>query len=783
MSNEYFNPASVPAPNAPGSSAVMRAEIARIAAAFDLMPVMAGSQGEFVVVDPTGTRLVASGFSFPDLVSVSGVQTLTNKTFAWADNTWSGFGTGATKNAGTGADEVLLLAEANKLPALDAWNLTNINPASVANAVVAFGINLKADANNAVLTGAPVAPTPATADNSARIATTAFVQEAVVAAGGATPSNANPVMNGVAAPGVANQVSRHDHVHPTDTSRAPASAATAAGTGFAPDAGIAATNVQGAIVELVADVDGKLALKAPIDSPTFTGAPKAPTPLTASNDTSIATTAFTQALIAQQPTGMRPSNSNPLMNGVAAPGTGVEASRHDHVHPTDTSRAPASAGTAAGTSFTPTGTLSATDVQGAIVELLGETATAAQGAKADTALQPAAIGTWVQATLVSGTNIKTINGESVLGSGNVSVQATLISGTNIKTINGASVLGAGDIAIAGGTGATSPTGSLPLPAGTSSQRDASPLVGYVRFNTDFDLVEVYDGTEWLPVGARATYATVVDYLVIAGGGGGGGETSAGGGGGGGGAGGYRTSFGTSGGGVGAEPAFAIESGTAYNVIIGAGGPGAPASRTSGTAGSPSTFATITSAGGGLGATQGTSGGSGGSGGGAGWGGTSGGTGTANQGTSGSVGVSNSAGGGGGASTGGGVATATVGGAGGDGLSSSITGTAVTRAGGGAGGSYSATVSSGGSGGGGAGGSNGTPAGGNGTASTGSGGGGGGGTSGTKTGGNGGSGIVILRYSANLTCTIGAGLTGSTVTVGDDKVTTITAGSGTVTWTY
>jgi hypothetical protein len=41
--------------------------------------------------------------------------------------------------------------------------------------------------------------------------------------------------------------------------------------------------------------------------------------------------------------------------------------------------------------------------------------------------------------------------------------------------------------------------------------------------------------------------------------------------------------------------------------------------------------------------------------------------------------------------------------------------------------------------------------------------------------------VLLRYPASLTITIGAGLTGSTTTVGDNKVTTITAGTGNVSW--
>jgi len=53
-----------------------------------------------------------------------------------------------------------------------------------------------------------------------------------------------------------------------------------------------------------------------------------------------------------------------------------------------------------------------------------------------------------QATLTSGSNIKTINSTSLLGSGDVAVQATLVSGTNIKTINSTSILGSGNITTA-----------------------------------------------------------------------------------------------------------------------------------------------------------------------------------------------------------------------------------------------------------------------------------------------------------------------------------------------
>ena len=60
-----------------------------------------------------------------------------------------------------------------------------------------------------------------------------------------------------------------------------------------------------------------------------------------------------------------------------------------------------------------------------------------------------------QDTLVSGTNIKTINSTSILGSGNIALQSNLVSGTNIKTINGNSVLGSGDLVISGGSSGAS----------------------------------------------------------------------------------------------------------------------------------------------------------------------------------------------------------------------------------------------------------------------------------------------------------------------------------------
>jgi hypothetical protein len=49
------------------------------------------------------------------------------------------------------------------------------------------------------------------------------------------------------------------------------------------------------------------------------------------------------------------------------------------------------------------------------------------------------------------------------------------------------------------------------------------------------------------------------------------------------------------------------------------------------------------------------------------------------------------------------------------------------------------------------------------------------------GGSGGSGVVILKYPKAYTITVGAGLTGSTALVGDSNITTITLGTGNVSW--
>jgi len=95
------------------------------------------------------------------------------------------------------------------------------------------------------LTGTPTAPTAALNTNTTQLATTAFV---LGQAGSATPS-----MDGTVAVGTSNTYARGDHVHPSDTSRAP------------------------------------------LASPGLTGTPTAPTPSSGDNSTKIATTAYVRS--------------------------------------------------------------------------------------------------------------------------------------------------------------------------------------------------------------------------------------------------------------------------------------------------------------------------------------------------------------------------------------------------------------------------------------------------------------------------------------------------------
>ena len=131
--------------------------------------------------------------------------------------------------------------------------LSNDTPASTGTAAAGTGAtaarsdHVHAIGSSPALTGTPTAPTAAADTNTTQIATTAFVV--------GQAATANPPMDGTATPGTSLRYARQDHVHASDTS------------------------------------------KAPLASPALTGTPTAPTAAVGTNTTQIATTAFVNAEI------------------------------------------------------------------------------------------------------------------------------------------------------------------------------------------------------------------------------------------------------------------------------------------------------------------------------------------------------------------------------------------------------------------------------------------------------------------------------------------------------
>jgi len=338
-----------------------------------------------------------------------------------------------------------------------------------------------------------------------------------------------------------------------------------------------------------------------------------------------------------------------------------------------------------------------------------------------------------------------------------------------------------EYALSTNSGATYGAFTALSPADATSPIDITGLANNTTYSVKLRAITANGaGIESSAVSVTTNQNFESDYLVVAGGGGGGnGNESHNGGGGG--AGGLRSTVTATGGGGTLESALTITAGVTLTVMVGGGGasnsPGVDSSI------SGSAITTITSTGGGRGKGTNNSA-NGGSGGGGHHTSTAGGTGTPNQGFDGGAynsGTNRSAGGGGAGAVGATNDAAGVAGNGGAGVATSISGSSVTYAGGGGGGSFNLSGGSGGAGGGGAGSLNAVVA----TAGSANKGGGGGGSGATGNpgvaGGAGGSGVVILRYPSARTITIGAGLTGTTATVGSNKVTTLTAGSGNVSW--
>jgi hypothetical protein len=150
-------------------------------------------------------------------------------------------------------------------------------------------------------TGTPAAPTPATADSSTTLATTAFVKaQGYLSAVPATYALlASPTFTGT-----------------------PAAPTPATGDNSTQLATTAFVKAQGYLSAVPATY-------APLASPALTGTPTAPTAAADTNTTQAATTAFVLG---------QASSVAPIVDGTAATGASLRYARADHVHPTDISR-------------------------------------------------------------------------------------------------------------------------------------------------------------------------------------------------------------------------------------------------------------------------------------------------------------------------------------------------------------------------------------------------------------------------------------------------------------
>lgn len=121
----------------------------------------------------------------------------------------------------------------------------------------------------------------------------------------------------------------------------------------------------------------------------------------------------------------QPSDAAPSMDGTAAAGSSANYARADHVHPSDTAKlGGVTLSTSADTYAVPvTGGTANIDV-GDGLNVSDSNNRITLKAKTGTTSGTVAAGdhthSGYQATLVSGTNIKTVNGTSLLGSGNIS---------------------------------------------------------------------------------------------------------------------------------------------------------------------------------------------------------------------------------------------------------------------------------------------------------------------------------------------------------------------------
>ena len=237
------------------------------------------ASGTFGSSTAAGTINVASGATIS--ASTKTVNVGTGGVVGSTTNITVGpvLGASTTSIGGTTAASTLNLATGATLTATT--KAVNIGTSGVAGSTTNITIGSTTGTSTTTLQGITNGVTEAVDTNNTELATTAFV---VGQAGSDTP-----LVNGTAAVGTSLRYARQDHVHGTDTTRAPLDSPTFTGVPAAPTAAVDTNTTQLATTAYVVGQGyAKLA------SPALTGTPTAPTATAGTNTTQLATTAFVQ---------------------------------------------------------------------------------------------------------------------------------------------------------------------------------------------------------------------------------------------------------------------------------------------------------------------------------------------------------------------------------------------------------------------------------------------------------------------------------------------------------
>lgn len=353
--------------------------------------------------------------------------------------------------------------------------------------------------NSPNFTGIPLAPTANPGTSTGQLATTAFVHAAVTAAtagvasfngrtGSVTLSISDVTGAGgapAASPNLTGTPLAPTASPGTSTQQIATTAFVQAAIGAIGSGVVSFNGRTGAVTLVTADVTG--AGGAPISGPTFTGTVRAPTPAPATNDTTVATTAYVTAALSASVAGVASFNSrtgavtllnadisaaggaliaSPAFTGTPAAPTAPTNTNTTQLATTAFVMAQIAASTGAGvTSF---------NTRTGVVTLVLADVTGAGGAPI---VSPAFTGTPTAPTAVGTSNDTTIATTAF-------VKAAIASAGGVTSFNsrtGAVTLASGDISAAGGALVASPAFSGTPTAPTAVPGDSSTQLATTAF--------------------------------------------------------------------------------------------------------------------------------------------------------------------------------------------------------------------------------------------------------------------------------------------------------------